>query len=103
MDHPYGVNTFSFSPDGQYILAAFLDGIVKVWKTETLEDISFLTFPDDRWCIYNSGLEIECTPGAEEYIYIREGLELFPPAGGRETDDKENLPGRFFHPGMPGS
>jgi WD40 repeat protein/serine/threonine protein kinase len=41
----HGVNAVAFSPDGQYLAAAILTGIVKIWDTRTWMEVLALSLP----------------------------------------------------------
>ena len=86
------VNSVSILPDGRYALSGSWDNTLKLWDTETGEDLATVILLDfnDWVAVTPSGL-FDASPGAEKLIYY---------VAGNKTIELNQLKARYYQPGL---
>jgi WD40 repeat protein/uncharacterized caspase-like protein len=94
--HRGKVRAVAFSPVGPYVASGAEDGLVKIWRTDTQQEIATLILIDKKdWIVLSPEGLFDASPNAMRLLYY------LVDAGQRtEIIELEQLKARYYEPGL---
>jgi len=82
--HGGDILSLDYSSDGSMIVTGGNDGTVRLWEAPSGKLLStYVVFPDCKWAIFTPGGDYRCSPGAEQHLMWKVGVEVEPVTAGQ--------------------
>ncbi|MEQ8706020.1 MAG: caspase family protein [Phaeodactylibacter sp.] len=94
--HRGKVRAVAFSPTGKYIASGAEDGMVKIWRTDTHQEVATLILIDQKdWIVLSPKGLFDASPDAMRLLYY-----LTEDEESTEIIELEQLKARYYEPGL---